>query len=190
MATSNRPRVPVPVTGLLLGVLTVGSLGGLTACGDDTTSTGPTTTSSSADLPDPSPATTAAQAGTCPDVITATAIADLGWDSTAGAVEGRGGCFWEGDEGTVTVFESGQDYAQACRRIEAAAPEGTFEPELDAADGTTACGFVRSTDVGGSELAVDRDGQVVSITVAALRPTSPDQVRAALVALSGSLDAL
>ncbi|HWM75167.1 MAG TPA: hypothetical protein VNQ53_15575 [Nocardioides sp.] len=179
MTLSRRSRA------VLAGSLTV-LFGVLAGCGDagadpesssePSTSGPPTSTTGSPPVP-----------GDCGEVISPSVVAGLGWDAAVLAVEDRGGCLWSDDEGTIQVLGVGEEYATACRRLERVAPGGTWRPMMENPSGLEACGFVRPEEIGQSEVVVVDDAdRVVSISVAALAPTSSERVTGALLALTGT----
>lgn len=124
-------------------------------------------------------------AGSCPEVVPPEVADGLGWSASGGAVEDRGGCVLEAEEGTILVLQVGETYGEACDRLRDAAPDGTFRPSLEDPAGLQACGYVQDGDVGQSELVLaHRQDRVISIGVAATEPTAPEKVRAALLALT------
>lgn len=154
-----------------------------TGCGTDepgaASPAGPETSST----PPSAPVTPVA--GSCPEVVPPAVADRLGWSAGDGAVEDRGGCFLDAEEGTILVLQVGETYDEACSRLRDAAPEGSFRPSFEDPAGLQACGYVRDGDLGQSELVLlDPQDRVISIGVAATEPTAPARVRAALLALT------
>ena len=122
----------------------------------------------------------------CPEVIPDDVPGALGWPSGEPAREDRGGCGWQGPEGTIHVVQSAQTFEKACEGLQTAAEDTTFRHRVDNPASLPACGYVRTTELGLSEVAVEVEGQVVLLEVAALTPTDPELVREALLSLTAS----
>lgn len=159
----------------------------LTGCGDEGAEDPAAAPSSSAAQ---SPTTAAPSTGDCPEVIPDDVFAILGWQPGGGAVEGRGGCTWDGPEGSITVFESANDYLRACELLADAAPDATFQDQVAGLTDGSACGYDRGTTIGQSELALEVDSGSVSIAIAALVDTPTGAVQDALLALTTTADEL
>lgn len=182
MTESKRPLIRVAAIAATLLVC-------LAACGDDEDGTAPDSAGQSEQPSSPttsdSPGEAESSTGAdCSAVIPAALLEGLGWAAGDPATEDRGGCVWAGPEGTIYVQQSADTFEQACARLRKAAEDTTFRAKVDNPLQAPACGYVRTTELGLSELGVDLDGQVVSINVGALEPTDPERVRSALLALT------
>lgn len=155
----------------------------LGACGDTEDEPTDPAGQPSAPLTSDAPVDPETAAGTeCSEVIPASVIQALGWSPESPAVQDRGGCAWSGDQGNVVVVERAETYNDECERLTGVAPPTTFRSEV--AQDVRGCGYVRDDELGLSEWVLDVDGRVISLSVAALTPTSSEQTRAALLALT------
>jgi len=168
---------------LLVGslALTVAAAAG---CGIGESGPSSTTGPSTSGAPTTTPAT---EIGSCDQAIPSSVVSELGWDDATSATQGRGGCAWEGDQGSIWVYGGPQDFQDTCEKLQDAAPDGTFEARLDNPAGLEACGYLRDDDLGTSEIVVvEAEDRVMTINLVASEPTSPDLVRSSMLALAGT----
>ncbi|MCW2792579.1 MAG: hypothetical protein JWO76_1677 [Nocardioides sp.] len=178
------PFLRAPRAALVASTLAVGALA-FGGCGDGSkpSATGPSTSGT----PTGASETTI---GSCDQAIPSAVVAGLGWDDATSATEGRGGCTWIGDQGSIWVYGGSRDLTDTCADLQKNAPFSTFEGSLENPAGLEACGYVRDGDLGASEIMVAEasSGRVMTINLVATEPTSPARVRTALLALAATTE--
>jgi len=160
--------------GIRLGVAVI-TLLALAGCSDD----------DGAQSPQAGPTTDADCVRLLPDEVFTT----LGWAPTAeGATATVRGCHRESDQGYVEVRRRDVDqYDQQCATLDRTGTPAPGQPApwLDA--DLTACAVEPGADVGTTRVLLRTEDEAWLLTVVALSPTAPEQVRAALVELAATL---